>query len=134
MFGRLVVVDTIFRDWLRNTRSALGLTQKDVAEMAGVTQTTVSQWEAADPAKRNLPNPKNLRRLAKGLKIKYSQVEYLIDMEGQAVTENEGLGPISVEQGEMLRIMGKLSNPNLRSLLAMAHALEKSEQEAANSE
>jgi transcriptional regulator with XRE-family HTH domain len=49
-----------FRDWVRNVRLRKGLTQDELAEGVGVSQTTVSQWESG----RNKPTLANLKALS----------------------------------------------------------------------
>lgn len=49
----------MFSSWLKKSRRALGLTQKRLGQLAGVSGSTIGMWEQG----KRVPNAKNAARL-----------------------------------------------------------------------
>lgn len=69
------------RNEIKSRRTALGMTQQDLAEKLGVSHITVSRWERGDA----LPSPKNLKAMidifnvVNGQKFFWNLISYQVD-------------------------------------------------------
>ena len=72
-----------FREKLKELMQAKGLSQMDVANLSGISQTIVSRWLRTDLE----PRISNLKPLAKALNVRI--IDLLEDYSDEDLTENE---------------------------------------------
>jgi transcriptional regulator with XRE-family HTH domain len=86
---------------LRELRDALNLSLEEVAKVAGVTKTTISNWEAG----KGEPGHSQLQKLAKYYRVRaayfFDEVDELIEKEPKAVLVYESLLAFLAQRGIM---------------------------------
>lgn len=72
-----------FGDELKRIRESRGMTVHQLAVYSGVSAASISRYETGD---RGIPKPPTIEKLAKGLKIEYTQ---LMEIAGHIRSDNE---------------------------------------------
>lgn len=93
-------VQSVFSKRLRGMRKSLGLTQVELAELAGIRQSNISAWELGT----RTPLPDGLSALARALGC---SIDYLVGLEeeGCKFYDNQ---PVKSKKGEIQAIYDKL--------------------------
>lgn len=99
---------------LRELRKSNGLSQRELADRAGVTAPAITLWETG----KRFPRGANLKRLAKALRVTES---YILDGPNSQNEENRPVDPTELQ--ELIRILGRLDRASIRTLLADARDL-----------
>lgn len=109
-----------FKDRLRKTREARGLTQADLAKKTGLQAAAISHFETAQRA----PSFDNLRKLSDALNV---SVDYLL---GRIDEEQHGQGISAAPRAQQLfRHAENLSDQSFDLLESMAKTLWEKENE-----
>lgn len=106
---------------LKDVREEKGLTQRDVARAAGISQSTYSDLERGDSAGRSL---EVLAQVAKGIGV---SADYLLGIEQEVQSKGRGKLVLTPQERELLALVRDVRPKTRRTVLRIVRDLHEEE-------